>query len=176
MLHRATPGRAAAPEEPRITMSFDDADIAHIIEAVATATRKTFIIDPRVRAQVTMLLLHPAHAGRHVRGVPVHPGGARGDRRARRGRIMKILPDANMRVIARHRSARSPERTSDEIVTQVIAVKNVSAAQLVTVLRPLIPQQRPPRRLPAGQHDHHFRSRQQREPDHEDHCAHRSGR
>ena len=30
--------------------------------------------------------------------------------------------------------------TSDEIVTQVIAVKNVSAAQLVPILRPLIPQ------------------------------------
>ncbi len=30
--------------------------------------------------------------------------------------------------------------TSDEIVTQVVAVKNVSAAQLVPILRPLIPQ------------------------------------
>jgi general secretion pathway protein D len=30
--------------------------------------------------------------------------------------------------------------TSDEIVTQVIAVRNVSAAQLVPILRPLIPQ------------------------------------
>ena len=30
--------------------------------------------------------------------------------------------------------------TSDEIVTQVIDVKNVNAAQLVPILRPLIPQ------------------------------------
>ena len=31
-------------------------------------------------------------------------------------------------------------RTSDEIVTQVIQVKNVNAAQLVPILRSLIPQ------------------------------------
>jgi general secretion pathway protein D len=31
-------------------------------------------------------------------------------------------------------------RTSDEIVTQIISMKNVSAAQLVPILRPLIPQ------------------------------------
>ena len=30
--------------------------------------------------------------------------------------------------------------SSDEIVTQVVAVRNVSAAQLVPILRPLIPQ------------------------------------
>ena len=32
------------------------------------------------------------------------------------------------------------ESSSDELVTQVIAVKNVNAAQLVPVLRPLMPQ------------------------------------
>src|SRR6201999_3934317 len=40
--------------------------------------------------------------------------------------------------------------TSDEIVTQVIDVKNVNAAQLVPILRPLIPQYGHLAAYPAG--------------------------
>ncbi len=43
----------------RITPNFKDADITQIIEAVGMATGKNFIIDPRVRAQVTMLSSTP---------------------------------------------------------------------------------------------------------------------
>ena len=39
----------------RITPNFKDADITQIIEAVSTATGRNIIIDPRVRAQVTLL-------------------------------------------------------------------------------------------------------------------------
>ena len=43
----------------RITPSFKDAEIGQVIEAVAAATGKTIIPDPRVRAQVTMLSQTP---------------------------------------------------------------------------------------------------------------------
>ena len=46
---------AQQPTTQRITPNFKDADITQIIEAVSMATGKNFIIDPRVRAQVTML-------------------------------------------------------------------------------------------------------------------------
>src|SRR5262244_3299834 len=39
----------------RISLQFKDSDITQIAEAVSQVTGKTFIIDPRVRAQVTML-------------------------------------------------------------------------------------------------------------------------
>src|SRR5215208_4852038 len=39
----------------RITPNFKDSDITSIAEAVSNVTGKNFIIDPRVRAQVTML-------------------------------------------------------------------------------------------------------------------------
>ena len=50
---------AAAQPAQRITPNFKDADITQIAEAVAAATGKNFIIDPRVRAQVTMLSSTP---------------------------------------------------------------------------------------------------------------------
>ena len=43
----------------RITPNFKNADITQIAEAVSAATGKDFIIDPRVRAQVTMLSSTP---------------------------------------------------------------------------------------------------------------------
>ncbi|TLY74359.1 MAG: hypothetical protein E6K43_08525 [Gammaproteobacteria bacterium] len=46
---------ASAQQAQRITPNFKDADITQIAEAVSAATGKNFIIDPRVRAQVTML-------------------------------------------------------------------------------------------------------------------------
>jgi general secretion pathway protein D len=56
------------------------------------------------------------------------------------GNTIKIIPDANARQVPANDLPGSVSSTSDEIVTQVIAVHNVSAAQLVPILRPLIPQ------------------------------------
>ena len=50
---------ASAQQAQRITPNFKDADITQIAEAVSAATGKNFIIDPRVRAQVTMLSSTP---------------------------------------------------------------------------------------------------------------------
>ncbi len=56
------------------------------------------------------------------------------------GEVVKILPDANARQIPGLDLPDHVSATSDEIVTQVIDVKNVNAAQLVPILRPMIPQ------------------------------------
>jgi general secretion pathway protein D len=132
----------AAGEQPnsqRITPNFKDADITQIIEAVSMATGKNFIIDPRVRAQVTMLSSTPMTPDQfyqaflailQVHGFVAVPAGD----------VIKIIPDANMRQYPSNDLPRTVSATSDELVTQVLAVKNVGAAQLVPVLRPLMPQ------------------------------------
>src|SRR6185312_2569625 len=56
------------------------------------------------------------------------------------GNVVKVLPDANARQMPGDDLPDSVSRTSDEVVTQVVDVKNVSAAQLVPILRPLMPQ------------------------------------
>jgi general secretion pathway protein D len=135
-------GAGAAGERPatqRITPNFKDADITQIIEAVSMATGKNFIIDPRVRAQVTMLSSTPMTPDQfyqaflailQVHGFVAVPAGD----------VIKIIPDANMRQYPADDLPNHVSSTSDELVTQVLAVKNVGAAQLVPVLRPLMPQ------------------------------------
>src|SRR5712675_416146 len=66
------------------------------------------------------------------------------------GDIIKILPDANARQIPSVDLPGQVSATSDEIVTQVVDVKNVNAAQLVPILRPMIPQYGHLAAYPAG--------------------------
>jgi general secretion pathway protein D len=123
----------------RITPNFKEADITQIIEAVSMATGKNFIIDPRVRAQVTMLSSTPMTPDQFYQAflaiLQVHGFVA-----VPAGNVIKIVPDANMRQYPADDLPEHVSSTSDEMVTQVLAVKNVSAAQLVPVLRPLMPQ------------------------------------
>ena len=137
---RASPAAAGQPASTqRITPNFKDADITQIIEAVSMATGKNFIIDPRVRAQVTMLSSTPMTPDQFYQAflaiLQVHGFVA-----VPAGEVIKIVPDANMRQYPSNDLPDSVSSSSDEVVTQVLAVKNVNAAQLVPVLRPLMPQ------------------------------------
>jgi general secretion pathway protein D len=141
LLLSAAAGSAVQSTGPRITPNFKDADITQLIEAVSAATGKNFIIDPRVRAQVTWLsgantALTPDQFYQGFLSVlQVH-----GFIAVPAGNIIKVLPDANMRQIPGNDLPSHVSATSDDVVTQVISVTNVSAAQLVPVLRPLMPQ------------------------------------
>ena len=131
---------ARADSTQRITPNFKDADITQIAEAVSAATGKNFIIDPRVRAQVTMLSSTPMSPDAFYQAflsiLQVHGfvavAGRQASSRSSRMRTRASIPSNDL---PDHVSS-----SSDEIVTQVIAVKNVNAAQLVPILRPLIPQ------------------------------------
>jgi len=148
---------AAQPPQPpqpaagaqRITPNFKDADITQIAEAVSAATGKNFIIDPRVRAQVTMLSSAPMTPAAfyeaflsilEVYGFVAMPAG----------NVVKIIPDANARTLPGLDLPDRVSSTSDAFVTQVVEVRNVGAAQLVPILRPMIPQYGHLAAVPAG--------------------------
>ena len=135
---------AAAPqgkpqEGATITPNYKDADLSQIIQAVAEVTGKNFIIDPRVNAKVTMLSATPMTpaafyeaflAVLQVYGYVAVPAG----------KVIKIIPNTDSRQLPANDLPREVSTTSDELVTQIITMKNISAAQLVPLLRPLIPQ------------------------------------
>lgn len=130
----------AAPQEgATITPNYKDADLSQIIQAVSEVTGKNFIIDPRVNAKVTMLSATPMSPAAfyqaflsvlQVYGYVAVPAG----------KVIKIIPNTDARQLPSIDLPSSVSSTSDEIVTQIIPVKNISAAQLVPLLRPLIPQ------------------------------------
>ena len=123
----------------RITPNYKEADIRQIVEAVGEITGKTFIIDPRVSGQkVTMISSTPmspeAFYEAFLSVLEVHQYAA-----VTSGDIVKIIPNATARQYAGPigtTGAKGP----DDIVTQIVQVKNIGAAQLVPILRPLVPQ------------------------------------
>ncbi len=126
-------------EGPTITPNYKDADLSQIIQAVSEVTGKNFIIDPRVNAKVTMLSATPMSPAAfyeaflsvlQVYGYVAVPAG----------KVIKIVPNTDARQLPANDLPNDVSKTSDEIVTQIITMKNVSAAQLVPILRPLIPQ------------------------------------
>ena len=125
-------------QQKSITPNFRESDIRQIVEAVGELTDKTFIIDPRVNAKVTMLSTTPmspeAFYEAFLAILEVHQLAA-----MQSGEIIKIIPNATARQYPGPVSTTSAAG-ADDIVTQVIQVQNVGAAQLVPILRPLIPQ------------------------------------
>ena len=119
------------------TPNFRDADIRKIVEAVGEVTGKTFILDPRVNAKVTILSKTPmspeAFYEAFLSILQVHNYVA-----ITTGDVVKIIPDATAR---QHPNPPTTDgAAADDMVTQVIQVHNIGAAQLVPILRPLIPQ------------------------------------
>jgi general secretion pathway protein D len=132
-------GAAQAWAQATITPNYKDADLQQVIEAVGAITGKNFIIDPRVKAQVTMVSSTPMSSDAfyeaflsilQVYGYVAVPAGD----------VIKILPDANARQMPGWESFSETNRRADDIITQVVLVRNVAASQLVPILRPLIPQ------------------------------------
>ncbi len=131
---------AYAQGGPTITPNYKDADIRQIIEAVSEVTGQNFIVDPRVKADVTMLSSTPMSPAAfyeaflsilEVNGYVAVPSGD----------VTKIMPDANARQMAgAGLTDAGQKRPRDEFVTQVVEIQNVAAAQLVPVLRPLVVQ------------------------------------
>ncbi|NNE59460.1 MAG: type II secretion system secretin GspD [Woeseia sp.] len=124
-------------QEPTITPNYKDADLRQIVEAVGEVTGKNFLLDPRVDAKVTMLSSTPMSPDAfyeaflsilEVHGFVAIPSDD----------LIKILPNASARQYPAYSSTSGAG--GDDLVTQVIQVKNVGAAQLVPILRPLIPQ------------------------------------
>jgi general secretion pathway protein D len=133
-----------APQQPKpqegatITPNYKDADLSQIIQAVGEVTGKNFIVDPRVNAKVTMLSSTPMSpaafyeaflAVLQVYGYVAVPAG----------KVIKIVPNTDLRQLPANDLPNNVSATSDEIVTQIVTLKNVSAAQLVPMLRPLVP-------------------------------------
>lgn len=125
---------ATVMAQQEVTPNYRNADIRQVIAAVGAVTKRTFVVDPRVRAQVTMLSFSPMDADTfyqaflsmlQVHGYVAVPAGP----------VTKIIPDAT----ARQMPGSGPNAKGDAMVTQTIQLHNVAAAQLVPILRPLMP-------------------------------------
>ncbi|MES2664423.1 MAG: type II secretion system secretin GspD [Pseudomonadota bacterium] len=116
-----------------------DADIRSFITQVAEATGKSFIVDPRVKARVSVVsntkmsrddIYQLFLSVLNVHGFAAVPAG----------NFIKIVPSSGAKQDTIRFDDGGNKGLGQEIVTRIIQVKNVSALELVPVLRPMIPQ------------------------------------
>jgi general secretion pathway protein D len=118
------------------TLNLKDADITTLIATVSEVTGRNFVVDPRVKGDVTVLSTEPMTPAElyetflsvlEVHGFAAVPSGE----------VTKIIPQINAKQDGGFGRRGS---TREDIVTRVITVDNVPADQLVPILRPLVPQ------------------------------------
>ncbi|NOY71124.1 MAG: type II secretion system protein GspD, partial [Gammaproteobacteria bacterium] len=123
-----------------VTFNLKDADISTVIATIADITGKNFIIDPRVKGKTTVISSRPMTKEEAYQVflslLEVH-GYAAVDN----GLSIKILPDVNAKQSATPVATAGRPGSGDEMVTRVIDIEFITAAQLVPILRPLVPQQ-----------------------------------
>ena len=129
-----------APANPAegLTVNLRDSDIHALIDTVAKATGKTFVVDPRVQGKVTVIsaggldghgLYQLFQSILKVQGYSAVPAG----------KIIKIIPDSSAKEQAGS-VLTGPAAGGDGVATLVYRLENVLATDLVPVLRPLLPQ------------------------------------
>lgn len=123
----------------QFTLNLKDADIRSLIESVSFQTGKNFIVDPRVSGNVTVISSTPVDNQKlydlFLGVLQVHGLAA-----IAAGDVVKIIPDFSAIHTALPILGNSNNLT-DQLVSQVISVVNIRATELVSVLRPLIPQE-----------------------------------
>ncbi len=125
--------------EERMTLNFADTDINAVINAVAKLTNKNFIVDPRVKGKVTVIT-HRSMSKEEVYKVFLSVLKVHGYAAIPGESVIKIVPEVNAKQDSIPNVSNSRFEDGDGIVTQVIKIHNVNAAQLVPILRPLVPQ------------------------------------
>ena len=123
-----------------VTLNLKDADISALISTVSDVTGKNFIIDPRVKGKVTVVSNKPMDS-KEVYQVFLSILKVHGFAAVPSGSVIKIVPDVNAKQDSISTATDAAPGRGDEMVTRVVQVDNVAAAQLVPILRPLVPQQ-----------------------------------
>ena len=129
---------AKTSAKSKVTLNFNATDINAVISAVSEMTGRNFIVDPRVKGKVTVIS-HRALKASEVYQVFLSVLKVHGFAAIPGKNVTKIVPEVNAKQDAIS-TGRKSIPYSDEFITQVLEIKNVDAAQLVPILRPLVPQ------------------------------------
>ncbi|EKD70772.1 MAG: hypothetical protein ACD_46C00405G0007, partial [uncultured bacterium] len=119
--------------------NLQDADILSVINEVAQDTGKNFVVDPRVNGKITLISSKPLKQ-KEVYQVFLSVLGLLGYSAIPSGNVIKIVPNMESGENAVRVASKQSPGKGDEVVVRVIPLENVSASQLIPVLRPMMPQ------------------------------------
>ncbi|MEO6699312.1 MAG: type II secretion system secretin GspD [Paraperlucidibaca sp.] len=119
-------------------INLKDADISALVSEMAEITGKNFVVDPRLKGNVTVISTREMSASElyelfqsvlSINGFAAVPSGP----------VIKILPDTNARQSG-IRVDGGGYRDGEELVTRVVMLQQANALELLAALRPMMPQ------------------------------------
>ncbi|HEY6892815.1 MAG TPA: type II secretion system secretin GspD, partial [Rhodanobacteraceae bacterium] len=129
---------AQAQDADTVTLNFVNADVEAVVKAVGEITGRNFLVDPRVKGTINIVSSRP------VPKALVYPTllsalRMQGFAAIETDGVTKIVPEADAKTQGGPvQRGGAVSATGDRIVTQVIVLRNESAAQIATLLRPLV--------------------------------------
>lgn len=122
------------------TVNLKDTDIQEFIKFVADVTGTTMVVDPNVKGKVVVISSKPVSQA-ELYDLFLSILDVQGYTAVRSGQVIRIVPSKDARSSPVPIMEDQAAVGNDEYVTQVIRLDNISAAKLIPVLRPLVPQQ-----------------------------------
>lgn len=131
----------AQPPE-RVTLSLDNADIRDLINWAADFTGKNIVVHPNVKGKVTVVAGDPM-THEEAFNVFMSVLQVNGFSLVEQGNAWKVVPDAlakQQAIPVVDLDSKGAHVPAESLVVRTVRVENISAAQLIAMLRPLIPQ------------------------------------
>jgi general secretion pathway protein D len=122
----------------KIVWNLKDVDIHTVIEQVAKATGRNFLIDPKVTGKVSIISTQPMDSAAlyqvflsmlQLNGFSAVPSGD----------VIKIVPSIDAKQMAVPLVDKAKPGRGDEMVVRVIHANNVQADKLMYVVQPMLP-------------------------------------
>lgn len=119
--------------------NLQDADILSVINEVSIETGKNFVVDPRVTGKISLVSSKPIQPDQ-VYDLFLSVLELLGYSAISSGDVVKIIPNMQSGELATRVATSKAPGKGDEVVVRVIPLENVSANQLIPIIRPLLPQ------------------------------------
>ncbi|MBO1113432.1 type II secretion system secretin GspD [Bordetella petrii] len=155
----------AQPSEQRVSLNFVDTDIPAVLRALSLFTQRNYLVDPRVKGKLTLVSERPVDRDT---ALTMLAGALRmqGFAIVEVDGVTRVVPEADAKLQGSAVVADTPRRTGapapvpmadfardargSEVVTRVFSLKYENAANLLPVLRPLVPPNNPINAYPGN--------------------------
>ena len=139
-----TPRAPAPPARGRqVVLNFDNADVEVVVQAAADIVRFNYVLGPNVRGRKVTLQTIGKIGTDEVFPLLLTILDVNGLAAVKSGNIYRIItregaPQSPLRTIVGREAADGP--SADEVVTQIVPLQFLDAAEAASLLRPFVPQ------------------------------------
>lgn len=158
-LGAVAPVYAQQTPDDKVSLNFVDADIPAVLRALSIFTKRNYLYDPRVKGKMTLVSDQPVD---RQTAMNMLSGALRlqGYSIVEVGGVTRVVPEADAKLQGSAMSVEAfarggtpgaaPRDHGGEIVTRVFPLKYENAANLVPVLRPMVPPNNPVNAYPGN--------------------------